>query len=403
MQKILCLVSLLFLIAILLGCEAGSSSNSGANYNLNTNSQNKSSNSMNNSVSMNRNSQAIGYSNRNFETNLLPYSDRPLRFSAGYIEYWNNMKNRSAEEWTKVLNDMREAKMDTIIIKHLAYTARNGTESSFVVPDNAVNPNDLSVTDPTNIILNYADSKDHPMKVYIGLWEDDRFADESLTEDYLTQAAAKDIDLAGRLWKLYGSGHSSFQGWYISHELWNIKADAEKQRVSHNFLKTVTQKLKETKNDIAMSAYFHIEENVNEPEYSSPQEVTDIYRDSIFKDSGINILMLQDSLIVNTWSEDKLPKLKEYFKAYSDACRPNNIKMWALVENFENDKHPAKIERIKKQFRAEKDFSDTFVTFEYYHYMNKTTPDPIPLSPLKERRVLYNDYKRDFVDIEFKP
>jgi len=153
--------------------------------------------------------------------------DNPL-LSGGYVEYWNNMLDRPKAEWESVLANMRAAKMSTVILKHLVYKDNGGAEYPFIVPREAQKKSDLGATDPTKLILEYADSKDHPMDVYIGLWEDQAWSESAFNSDYLKAAKEKNSKLIERLSALYGD-HPSFKGWYISLEPWNLVSGPERK------------------------------------------------------------------------------------------------------------------------------------------------------------------------------
>jgi hypothetical protein len=325
-----------------------------------------------------------------------------LMLNGGYIEYWNNMLDRPKAEWESVLGKMREVKMTTVILKHLVYKeslSSGGNEHSFIVPKEASKSSELGATDPTKLILEYADGKDHAMDVYVGLWEDQNWSESTFNVDYLKDAKKKNIELVKRISALYGD-HPSFKGWYITLEPWNF-VDPGKAVILNDFIKAVSaecrkeDKKRNKKRQIAIAAYF----NMN---LASPEETEKIYSEKVLKNAGIDILLLQDSIAVNGWNEDKNPVLSKYFEKFRAAANKNGAQFWALVENFEPGHRATTIERIKEQFRAEKDYASTFITFEYYHYMNPLVSG-IPLAPQNDRLRLYNEYKRDFVDQDFKP
>jgi hypothetical protein len=188
----------------------------------------------------------------------------------------------------------------------------------------------------------------------------------------------------------------SFKGWYISLEPWNFVGDSTRAKILNEFLTSVTATCKEMdkkrgKNKpIALSIFF----NKN---LTSADDVVAIYGDEVLKKSGVDILLLQDSLAVNGWSEDYVPVMQKYFAAFKTVSERNNMKFWVLAENFEPEHHATSIERLTAQLTAEEAYTSTFVTFDYYHYMNPLVSN-IPLAPLSERQKLYNDYKNKFVE-----
>jgi hypothetical protein len=321
-------------------------------------------------------------------------TDNAAPLNGGYIEYWNNMLSTSKGEWENVLNNMRAAHMNTIVLKHLVYKDPQGIEHLFVVPKDAKKSSELGATDPTRLILDYADSTNHPMDVYVGLWEDQAWSDSAFNTDYLKMAKEKNANLIERLSALYGN-HPSFKGWYISLEPWNFGNDVTRINILNDFLKTVTSSCKgaDKKNGKTRQVAFSIFFNQS---LASASDMSMIYGDGVLKNSGVDILMLQDSIIINGWSPDYVPVLKQYFEAGRLASQRNNMQFWAVVENFEPSHHSTGMERLAAQLSAEAEYPSKLVTFDYYHYMNPVASD-VPLAPQEERQKLYADYKQRFI------
>jgi hypothetical protein len=337
----------------------------------------------------------------------------PLQLKGGFIEYKNSMMGFGESwgslsykpevlpqhwtpypiDWDKVLESMRRAGMDTIIIKSLAVPSKvDGKDHTdrFYKPIKVGNK--LIDAGPTEKILTYADK--HQMKVYIGLWEDKKFGYIHINEEYLfgprppnnpndpRDAVGHNKQIAQEVWPLYRE-HASFVGWYIPQEIWNIPERAytgnkPTTELLNRFFREITQYCKITlasNKEVAISPFFSTAKAQWNTE--KPSDITPNYI-KILDNSGIDILMLQDRVGVN--GLDK--KLDVYFQAFRDAVDSINgkrnqpaIQFWVNLENFEGDQ-PAKIERIKKQFCLERRFNPSkFVTFDFYHFMNPEVPD----------------------------
>ena len=207
-------------------------------------------------------------------------------------------------------------------------------------------------------------------------------------------AKEKNIHLIERLSALYGD-HASFKGWYISLEPWNFGNDVTRINILNDFLKTLTarckaaDKKKGKTRQVAFSIFFN-------QKLASANDMSMIYGDGVLKNSGVDIVMFQDSLIINGWSPEYVPILKQYFEAGRSASQRNNMEFWAVVENFEPNHHSTGIERLAAQLTAEAAYPSKLVTFDYYHYMNPVASDA-PLAPQVERQKLYADYQQTFI------
>jgi hypothetical protein len=307
--------------------------------------------------------------------------------------------------------------MNTLIIKRLAtpkvdLPIPTGEDDEFYRVDNdAPQPVDIG---PTETILSYADS--HQIDVYVGLWEDENFTYAKINDTYLKAAAEKNKQLAKKVWPLFRT-HPSFKGWYIPNEMWNIRsADLEKAKLLGRFLSSISKFLK---NDltrpsplqnkaramqILIAPYFNPRvDKIHSP----PDEVRSVYGE-ILKDSGVNVVVLQDRVGALGWNPVK-DHLRYYFEAFRETCKSANpqIDLWAVVEIFESDginTKPSDGSHLKDQLCIESGYAAKTIAFDYYHFMNPVVPDagaPIERAALGgfvQRKKLYNFYRSNFID-----
>jgi len=304
-----------------------------------------------------------------------------------------------------------------------------------------------------------------PMKVFIGLWMEDKEqwsydvpygrSPEELKQ-YLGKVSDKNTKWADLAWNLYHK-HPSFRGWYLPHEYWNFpygdpgqeSVRSEKQNILRDFLHVVSGRCKAL-NDIDKKAGNVVDRPVAFSPFFNPwqdanyagSKVTEETFTSILQDSGIDILMLQDGSgarcldneALNEKANLKRPEVKrqivpEFFNAFAAACRANNVRLWADLEIYktgpkgcEDDQPIAWVpfqisttDQLRWQFTIanrnpltnklyDPPLFDRYIAFDIFHYLNAVIPDNFGANrPKAERTVFFNDYKRVFVENEFKP
>lgn len=378
-----------------------------------------------------------------------PVQPLPMKLAGGFIEYQNSMMNFGEHwgdlsypghrprwmaypiDWPDVLQSMRDIDMDTVILKRLRVQQQPDPTRPPVTSDfyRETNGSDAG---PTPQVLHEAQTRQ--MQVYVGLHEEDGFQLKHLDRTYLIgggitdpgSVLGKNAAVARDVWRLYGAA-PSFSGWYVPQELWNF-ADPSGDRASllNEFFSTLTTFLrgglaaatphlqsKAARMRIATSPYF----NREYPGHSSyplsgPAEVRRTFG-TILGGSGVDVLMIQDSLSVKGYDDD-------LFGAFADAARDAGVEWWANVENFDPAQRPASIHRFSEQIcQVAAHGPAKLVTFDFYHYMNPVLPDccpgpgglpvpcggtpagvctdrwdfPVVSAPLPLRKALYDDYR----------
>jgi hypothetical protein len=407
------------------------------------------------------------------------------KLTGGFIQLGNDEARLPHSKWADLLNEMKGGLgMDTMFVQNLFSEDSDGKHSNIHLSHGRIDVNrpqydpgmTLSDDDPTEAILKYAD--DHGLEVYLGLWlEELKYGTASGSsaglENFLNKATEKSIAAAELAWNLYHA-HPSFKGWYIAYELWNFPfgdqspESKKKQELLRLFLSRVVDKCKGLnarkeadgmgrERGVAVSAYF----NPWFDQAAAGPPVTGIVYTSILTGSGVDTLILQDSVAAKCLGSERLDDavkenmreqikstiLPEYLRAFYDAAKAasntsHTIHLWDDVEAYETvsarcptphefDKpeaslpfRPSNIERLKWQFSVATvdpmtnepyvdletsqpiQFFEKFVVFDTFHYINTVIPEGFGTAPANTQQMrtkLFIDYKKEFVERTFHP
>jgi formylglycine-generating enzyme required for sulfatase activity len=315
-----------------------------------------------------------------------------LRLSGSFMQYGTEMQAWPPETWQAVLESMKEVRMNTVIVQMLVRENNNGTLYSFIGPSGQ--------PDATETILNYADT--NGFRVFLGLylpnWNHDMTASNFLYETQVRMAV-----VAQQAWDRYLSGnrHSSFVGWYLPYEPWTASYQpAEVQRL-RSFFQAVHASCQAISGDVPLAISPFISSS-----RPPPCQVEQLYG-QILGQSGIDILLLQDSVGAQKWETNILQRVAPYFQAFQNACKATGVQFWANLESFKISSGkfgPCDAARLRKQLEATAPFVEVFVTFDFLNYMNPvaflSTWDQTRRAQMQQ---LYSDYKADFVDTDYAP
>lgn len=303
---------------------------------------------------------------------------RPLRLDGGFIQYQEWMMRLNADAWHRELDAMRRAKMRIVVLQYLA-----SGEQRFI-------PARAGATDPTAVILDYADR--HDMEVYVGLSSDEGWWKQATDAAYLDGAARACLRLADEAWRRYGK-HRSFAGWYLPQELWDASLDDGQIARLRGFFRRVSDGCKRLSGPrpVAIAPFFS--------GISKPEVVERVYG-ALLEGSGIDIVMPQDGVGARGWDDQVESRVVPYFRAFRGACLRAGAAMWSDLESFRRADtgrgfQPTTAERVSRQITAEAPFVERFVTFDFFHYMS-------PHRGEAQKR-LYDDYVARFVDRAFEP
>ena len=298
------------------------------------------------------------------------------RLTGGFIQLGNPEKGLPRDRWGALLGEMKDnLGMDTVLVQAL-FSEDAGKHHFITLSQGTINADNpqydpkmrLSKEDPTDAILDYADS--HGMKVYVGLWMQELgfgevAGDVPQLERFLKEAERKSTAAAELTWNLYHR-HPSFQGWYIPYELWNFPFGQDrnrnrKQELLRQFLSRVVAKCKELNGrkeadgkgvdrPVAVSAFFNPWFDRGE---AGPDVATNTFT-SVLTGSGLDTLILQDSVGAKCLGAERLDDatkeaareeikqriLPEYLRAFYEAAKAasipsRRIQVWNDVEAFE--------------------------------------------------------------------
>jgi formylglycine-generating enzyme required for sulfatase activity len=224
-----------------------------------------------------------------------------------------------------------------------------------------------------------------------------------LGSNFLYEAQSRMSDAAQQAWARYLSGnrHPSFTGWYLPYEPWTADYSTAEVNRLRSFFQGVRQACQLVSGEFPLAISPFI--NSTRP---PPCDVERVYA-QLLDQSGIGIVMLQDSVGAQQWESNIVQRVSPYAQAFQSACAVNGVELWANLECFKIEGAtyvPCSASRLQKQFEATAPFVQHFVTFDFVHYMN---PVAFLSSWGQERRdrmqQLFRDYKAAFVDQDYAP
>ena len=312
-------------------------------------------------------------------------------FSATFIQYQNGMETQSIADWTREIETMKSAGIDSIVLQWLGYDGAKFYEGQF----NQMN----------EALLNYADR--HGMSVYLGLWFGSEFWETAKTIDseyFRVHANAQNAgklvkETAGILQRLSGyTSHSSFKGWYIPQEVWNQDYTQDEQNRLKACLKRMCDLARGTHSGrILISPIFN-------PGLATTAQTTEVYK-NVFSGTGITDVLVQDGAGAKQWdTEAKIrANIPRYLEAYKAAAHHAGAKFWCNIESLEGPENgpffPTNFDRLKKQIEIETQYADAdgalrpqIITFDFYHYMSPVHPG----NTFTQRKALYDAYVQAF-------
>jgi len=270
-----------------------------------------------------------------------------------FITYEDWMMKLSKRDWHRELEAMRHAGIRIVIIVWLRWD-----DSNFM-------PQSPSAVDPTAIILDYAGK--HDMQVLIGLAYADFWVSRFNDSQYIGRVSRTSMAVASEAWKRYGR-YPAFTGWYLSPELRDANYAPYHISVIRTFWRRVGDHCRALSGGkqvaIAPCMIGLIAPGVFQSTYTS-----------LLTGSGIDIVMFQDGVGARRWDADLEARIVPYFQAMQSACRLARVKLWADIEIFHKTGEPlrsvpASMERIRRQLAAESPFVESFIMFDFFHYMS---------------------------------
>ena len=299
------------------------------------------------------------------------YQVKPV-FSSSFIQYWL-AQSWDYDRWINELTMLQNIGISEIILGEIA-----DTKAKYAVYPTKITGYTCNDTDMVETVLKAADSVG--MKVRIGISTNSNWwIMNAYSQRWLNSEAKINKTIVREIVEMYGA-HSSFQGWYIPYEFHQFTALTKTQQSYLNsFLKQITYEMKLSSTKDIMIAPFY---NGKYSMLVSLQTWSKMVK-NILKETGIDIVALQDSIGAGFNKMTLLDSLFLYTKKATDAI---GIKLYADTETFavKSSKYSsAPQERISQQLFTERKYVQGFVAFSINHYQNKNIVG-------QERN--YNDY-----------
>lgn len=315
-----------------------------------------------------------------------------LRLDGTFMQYQEEMQTWSPSTWSLVLDRMRDLRMNTIIVQMLVRENDDGTTHSFIGASGQA--------DATEVILNYADT--NGFKVFLGTYSPS-WNHDMLAGHFLLDTQGKIAAVAQQAWDRYLSGgrHRSFAGWYIPYEPWTASYQPAEIARLRSFLQQIHAACLRISGEmpLAISPFISAQR-------APPCQVEQNYR-QILDQSGLDLLLLQDSVGAQQWETGIRQHVAPYFQAFRAACDATGVRLWANLESFRLTTTgfvPCDAARLRKQLDATSPFVDQFVTFDYLHYMNPVVfLSGWDAGRRSQMQQLYSDYKAVFVTDDYAP
>ncbi|GIM28390.1 hypothetical protein CPJCM30710_10560 [Clostridium polyendosporum] len=296
------------------------------------------------------------------ETNIkikLKTQVKPV-FSSSFIQYWF-AKSWEYDRWINELTMLQNIGISEIILQEIA-----DTKDKYAVYPTKIAEYTYNDIDMVGTVLKAADSLG--MKVRIGLGFNKRWwIMNAFSQRWLNFEAQINKTIVREIVEMYGS-HSSFEGWYIPHEFYQLTAPTKTQQSYLNsFLKQITFEIKQNSTKDIMIAPFYKGKFSLLCSLSTWSKMVE----NILNGTGIDIVALQDSIGAGFNKMKLLDSLYSYTKKATDAL---GIKLYADTETFvvKSSKYiPASQDQISEQLSIESKYVQGFVAFSINHYQNR--------------------------------
>jgi len=212
------------------------------------------------------------------------------------------------------------------------------------------------------------------MNVRIGLgFNNDWWSKNIYDQTWLDDEAEVNKVIVTEIIMMYG-GHRALNGWYIPYEFHPLTALSLVQQADLNrFFQKIssTIKVNSTKNIMIAPFYkAHLTWSITLASWSN-------FVHHILKDTGIDILALQDSIGAGFNTLEHLDEIYAYTKKATDEI---DLILYAVTETFELNETkymPAQQSRIREQLSKESAYVRGFVAFSVDHYQNGNEPTQV--------------------------
>jgi hypothetical protein len=292
--------------------------------------------------------------------------DKPL-FSSSFIQHWY-CEDFDQNRWKQEITMLQRLGINEIILQAVAFT-----DAKYTVYPTKLEGYTANDVDMLKNILTVADSLS--MKVRIGLGFNHEWWNKKASDfTWLNDEADKNKAIVNEIVEIYGN-HSSINGWYIPYEFSQITAITLKQQSNLNsFYKQIAAEIgrKSPGKDIMVSPYYN-----SKYSWEPLLPVWSLMVRNILKDTGVDILALQDAVGAEYNTLDQLEDIFSYTKNAAEAI---GVKLYSVTETFTSIPTgflTAPQSSIFKQLSAVRPYVQGYAAFSINHYQNANEPSQL--------------------------
>jgi hypothetical protein len=262
---------------------------------------------------------------------------------------------------------LQKVGIDEIIIQDIADTKR-----SHAVYPTKMQGYTCNTIDMVGTALEAADRTG--MNVRIGLgFSNDWWLISALNSEWLINEGRVNMDIVLEIVTMYGS-YKSLTGWYIPYEFHQFTALGHARQGDLNmFFKEISAAIKFNSDKNIMVAPFY--NSLLSLSYSFASWSKIVYQ--ILRNTGIDILALQDSVGAGFNTLNNIDEIYRYTKKATDAM---GMSLYVITETFDatpNANQPASFNRIRQQMAIVSPYVERFVAFSIDHYENGNEPSQV--------------------------
>lgn len=307
----------------------------------------------------------------NMEENIVFKTD-PI-FRSSFIQSWYG-KDFSVDRWIDELDMLKNIGINEVIIQNVIDIEKKC----------AVYPTELEgyTYCDNDMILNVLDAASIVgIKVRVGLGDNGEWWTKGIYSDsWLEEESNINKKVFDEIFKMYGE-HSALGGWYIPYEFSQQFIATQIQCDNLNeFYRNIGKEIKNrSKLDIMISPYYNFNKYCIVPLDNWAKKL-----ETVLKDTGIDVVALQDSMGVKYNNLTNIGVVFIYTKKATDKL---GIKLFADTETFTSigeNNIPVSQGEIIKRIESVRPYVKGYVSFSMNHYQNRN---------VKEQESNYNDYK----------
>ena len=280
-------------------------------------------------------------------------------FSSSFIQSWYTL-DWNEERWTEELLALKDAGVEELIIQTIA-----DTKHKYATYPTDMSDYEYNGVDMIGNALRAADSVGIRIRLGLG-FNDEWWVKNAMDRNWLMKEAEDNKNIFREIIAKYGE-HKSIGGWYIPYEFYQFTAVTGNYQSNLNvFLKEIASEIKsKSDKDIMISPFYNSNYSWVMPLKSWSKMV-----ENAMRDTGIDILALQDGIGVKNITIKQLDSLFSYTKISTDKL---GVRLYGNVETFDSTPEgnvPASIDRIKSQLLIQKPYVEKFIAFSLNHFQS---------------------------------